>query len=67
MMAVWKADKVQVRVCLDPTRPECCDKSHFRMPTLDDILPVVKRARVFSLLDVKDGFMHIRLSEVQVS
>ena len=56
LTAVWKADKAQVRVCLDP-----CDlnraikRSHFNMPTLDDVLPTLNNAKVFSLLDVKDG------------
>ena len=33
------------------------------MPTMDDVLPLLGRAKIFSLLDVKDGFMHIHLSE----
>lgn len=33
------------------------------MLTLDDVLPTLNKAKVFSLLDVKDGFMHIKLTE----
>ena len=64
LTAVWKPDKVQVRVCLDPRDLNTAIKrNHFHMPTLDDVLPTLNKAKVFSLLDVKDGFMHIKLAE----
>ena len=62
--AVWKADKAKVRICLDPRDlNKAIRRSHFNMPVLEDILPSLKGARVFSLLDVKDGFMHVKLSQ----
>ena len=64
LKAVWKADKAQVRVCLDPwDLNRAIKRSHFNMPTLDDVLPTLNNAKVFSLLDVKDGFMHVKLSD----
>eukprot|EP00731_Ephydatia_muelleri_P034422 Em0059g7a len=64
LTAVWKPDKVQVRVCLDPRDLNTAIKrNHFHMPTLDDVLPTLNKAKVFCLLDVKDGFMHIKLTE----
>ena len=33
------------------------------MPTLDDVLPQLAGAKIFSLLDAKDGFSQVRLSE----
>ena len=33
------------------------------MPTLEDILPELRRVKVFSTLDTKDGFYQIRLDE----
>lgn len=33
------------------------------MPTIDDILPELNKARVFSVVDAKDGFWHIELDE----
>ena len=61
---MWKPDKVQVRVCLGPQDLNAAIKrNHFHMPTLDDVLPTLNKAKAFSLLDVKDGFMHIKLSE----
>ena len=37
--------------------------NHFGMPTLDDVLPRLVGAKVFSILHAKDGFLHVKLSE----
>ena len=64
MTAVWKADKKQVRVCLDPRDlNRAVKRNHFNMPTVDDILPCLTKAKVFSLLDAKDGFLHVKLTQ----
>ena len=39
------------------------EETQKNMPVLEDVLRVLKKARVFSLLDVKDGFMHVKLSD----
>ena len=49
LTAVWKADKKQVRVCLDPQ--ESVKRNYYNMPTLDDVLPQLDQAKTFSLLD----------------
>ena len=33
------------------------------MPTLDDILPELSKARVFTVADAKNGFWHVELDE----
>ena len=33
------------------------------MPTIDDILPELSQAKVFSVFDVKNGFWHVELDE----
>lgn len=38
-------------------------RQHFPLPTIDDVIPDLTKARVFTVCDVKDGFWHIRLSE----
>ena len=64
LTAVWKADKKQVRVCLDPQELNKAVKiNHYNMPTLDDVLPPLAQAKTFSLLDAKDGFLQVKLSE----
>jgi hypothetical protein len=64
LTAVWKADKKQVRVCLDPQElNKAVKRNHYNMPTLDDLLPQLAQAKTFSLLDAKDGFLQVKLSE----
>lgn len=54
----------KLRVCLDP-KPlnKALKRHHYPMPTLDDILPELSRARVFSLADIRNGFWHVCLDE----
>ena len=64
LTAIWKADKKQVRVCLDPQDLNKAVKlNHLNMPTLDVVLPKLKDAKIFSLLNAKDGFLHVKLTE----
>ena len=64
MTAVWKPGKAEVRICLDPKDlNNAVKRNHFNMPTLEDVLPELSKAKVFSLLDAKDGFLQIQLSE----
>ena len=64
MTAVWKPGKAEVRVCLDPRDlNKAVNLNHFNMPMLDDVLPELTNAKVFSLLDAKDGFLQVRLSD----
>ena len=64
MTVVWKADKRQIRICLDPRDlNKAIKQNHFNMPTIDDVLPRLNGAKVFSILDAKDGFLHIHLTE----
>ena len=38
-------------------------REHFKMPALDDVLPSLHNATVFTKLDVKEVFWHVRLDE----
>ena len=53
-----------LRVCLDP---QCLNKAlkreHFRLPVLDDILPELSNAKLFSTLDVKNAYWHVVLDD----
>lgn len=52
------------RICIDP-RPlnKALKRSHFPLPTIDDILPDLAKAKVFTVCDVKHGFWHVKLDD----
>jgi len=62
MVVVRKPGKM--RICLDP-KPlnKALKRPHYMMPTVEDVLPKLSKARLFSVLDAKDGFWQIRLTE----
>ena len=37
--------------------------NHFPLPTIEEVLPSLKDAQIFSLVDAKDGFVQVRLTE----
>ena len=54
----------QLRVCLDAKDlNEALRRSHYPTPTIDEILPELGRAKVFSTVDVKNGFWHVELTD----
>ena len=61
---VTAKSKGKVGVCIDP-RPlnEALSRSHYPLPVIDDILPELEKARVFSKADLKDGFLQIELDD----
>ena len=36
---------------------------HYRLPVLDDVLPKLRDAKVFSKLDVREAYSHVKLDE----
>lgn len=54
----------KLRICIDP-KPlnRALKRSHFPLPTIDDVLPELENAKVFTVYDVKHGFWHIKLEE----
>lgn len=62
MVVVAKPQKIQI--CLDPKDLNCaiqCPK--FQMPTLEELLPELSKARIFSPYDAKDGFYQVSLDK----
>ena len=51
-------------ICIDP-RPlkKALKRFHYPMPVVDDILPDLAHAKVFSVLDLKSGFWHVQLAD----
>lgn len=62
MLIVKKPGKL--RICIDPKDlNKAIKRSHYIMPTIEDILPNLANAKVFSVLDAREGFWHIKLDE----
>ncbi len=60
MVVIAKPDKL--RICIDPKHlNQALQRSHYHMPTLEDILYKLPKARLFTLADVRDAFLHCRL------
>ena len=63
-MAVVHKRNGKLRICIDPQPLNAALKrEHYRLPVLDDVLPELKDAKVFSKLDVREAYWHVRLDE----
>ena len=61
MAIVEKADG-KIRLCIDPQQlNKALMREHYNLATLDDILPELNNAKIFSKIDVKEAFWHVRL------
>ena len=62
MVAVRKPRKI--RLCIDPKDlNKAIKRPHYPLPTIEDILPKLTNAKVFSVLDAQKGFWQIELDE----
>ena len=54
----------KLRVCLDP-KPlnRALKRSNYPLPVMEDLLPELSEAKVFTLCDVKDGFWNLELDD----
>ena len=63
MVAVRKPSG-KMRICIDPKDlNQALKRPHYPMPTIDEVLPRLANAKVFSVLDAKDGFWQVKLEE----
>ena len=63
-MAVVKKSDGSLRICIDPQLlNDALQRKNYRLPTLDDVLPNLNNAKVFSILDVKQAYWHVRLDK----
>ena len=54
----------KLRLCIDPQPLNTALKrAPFMTPIIDDVLPQLSGAKVFSVIDVKDGYWHLKLSQ----
>ncbi|UYV83335.1 K02A2.6-like [Cordylochernes scorpioides] len=60
LVLVKKQNKL--RVCLDPRDlNKVIKRPHFQIPTIDEILPSLNNAKIFTVIDAKDAFWQVKL------
>jgi hypothetical protein len=53
-----------LRICIDPgPLNEALKREHYSIPVIDDILPELSKARVFSKFDLRSGYWHCELDK----
>jgi len=63
-MAVVHKPNGILRTCIDPQPLNAVLKrEHYRLPALENIVPKLKDAKIFSKPDVKEAYWHVRLDE----
>ena len=63
-LVVTKKKSGKIRLCLDPNNlNECIERENYPLPTIEDLAAKLNKARVFTVLDVKNGFWHVPLEE----
>ncbi|KAI8737275.1 retrovirus related pol protein [Biomphalaria glabrata] len=63
-MAVVQKPNGDLRICIEPRHLNTALKrEHFKLPTLEAVMPQFLNAKIFSKLDVKEAYWHVRLDE----
>lgn len=63
-MAVVHKANGKLRICIDPQAlNSALLREHYKLPTLDDILPKHQKAKLFSKLDIKEVYWHVKLDD----
>lgn len=62
MVIVRQPEKL--RICIEPkSLNQALRRSHYIMPTLEDVLHKLPKARIFTLVDARDAFLQCKLDE----
>ena len=63
-LVIVKKTTGKLRICIDPKPLNLALKRcHYPLPVVEDILPEIAQAKVFTKCDLKNGFWHIVLEE----
>ena len=63
-MAVVDKKDGTVRICLDPrSLNDVLKREHYKLPVLDSILSEMSGSKIFSVFDLKQGYLHLELDE----
>ena len=63
-LVVLRKPSGKLWVCIDP-QPlnRALQRSHYPLPVIEDVLPELAQAKVFSLFDIKNGYWHVELDK----
>ena len=54
----------KLRICIDPRHLNTAlERERYPMKTLEDVLPKLQNCKVFSVVDLKSGYWHVRLDD----
>ena len=63
-VAVVTKGNGSLRICIDPRAlNNALKREHYQLPVLEDVLPDLSKARIFSKVDLRHGFWHCVLDE----
>ena len=63
-MVVLKKSNGDLHICIDPQSLNAAlQRKHLTLFTVDDLLPKLNGAKVFTKLDVKQAYWHVKLDE----
>ena len=63
-MAITTKKSGELGICIDP-RPlnKSLRREHYHLPTLDDVLPDLSKARIITTMDLRAGYWHVKLDD----
>jgi hypothetical protein len=54
----------KLRICIDQKHlNQNIKRSHYPLPTIEDLLPDLSKAKIFCVVDAKNGFWHVELDD----
>eukprot|EP00112_Aurelia_sp_Birch-Aquarium-sp1_P000710 Seg1069.4 transcript_id=Seg1069.4/GoldUCD/mRNA.D3Y31 product="putative protein K02A2.6" protein_id=Seg1069.4/GoldUCD/D3Y31 len=54
----------KLRLCIDPQHlNKALKRSHYPLPLIDDVLPELEDVKIFSKIDLKEGYLQIELDD----
>ena len=63
-LVIAMKESVDLRLCLDPQQlNKALKRERYTLPVIDDVLPNLSRAKVFTKVDARNGYWHVQLDD----
>ena len=63
-MAIATNKSGELRICIDPLPlNKSLRREHYHLPTLDDVLPDLSKARIITTINLRAGYWHVKLDD----